>query len=171
MILGGPEPANYADEYLAAGADLIVTGEGEYALERLLAAGLDPAELAIDSRHHFSRTRWLGCIRTGPAQLIPNLDAQPWPDRERVDIPRYLRVWREHHGTGSVSVITARGCPYHCNWCSHSVYGKTHRRRSPNSVVDEVAWIARALPAGHAMAGRRRIHHSSRLDFRICGAR
>jgi len=33
VILGGPEPANYADEYLKAGADLIVTGEGEYALE------------------------------------------------------------------------------------------------------------------------------------------
>ncbi len=80
-------------------------------------------------------------FRTGPAQLIPNLDAQPWPDRERVDIPRYLKSWREHHGTGSVSVITARGCPYHCNWCSHSVYGNTHRRRSPQSVVDEVAWM------------------------------
>ncbi|MGH9557739.1 MAG: B12-binding domain-containing radical SAM protein, partial [Bryobacteraceae bacterium] len=40
-------------------------------------------------------------------------------------------------------VITARGCPYHCRWCSHSVYGKTHRRRSPASVAEEVAWIAK----------------------------
>ena len=38
-------------------------------------------------------------------------------------------------------VITARGCPYHCNWCSHSVYGHTHRRRSPAAVADEVEWI------------------------------
>ncbi len=29
VMLGGPEPANYAAEYLAAGADLIVAGEGE----------------------------------------------------------------------------------------------------------------------------------------------
>ena len=69
-------------------------------------------------------------VRTGAARLIPDLDAQPWPDRERIVIDRYLDVWREHHGTGSVSVITARGCPYHCPWCSHSTFGKTHRRRS-----------------------------------------
>jgi anaerobic magnesium-protoporphyrin IX monomethyl ester cyclase len=140
VILGGPEPANYADEYLRAGADLIVTGEGEVAIERLMAGHMDPADWASIPGIIFHASDG-SLVRTGPTQLIPNLDAQPWPDRERVDIPRYLRVWREHHGTGSVSIITARGCPYHCNWCSHSVYGKTHRRRSPKSVVDEVAWI------------------------------
>jgi radical SAM superfamily enzyme YgiQ (UPF0313 family) len=79
---------------------------------------------------------------TGPARQLSDLDAQPWPDRERVDIDQYLRAWRERHGAGSVSLITARGCPYHCRWCSHSTYGKTHRRRSPKAVVDEVEWIA-----------------------------
>jgi radical SAM superfamily enzyme YgiQ (UPF0313 family) len=140
VILGGPEPANYANEYLASGADLIVAGEGEYALERLLASRMDPAEWPSIPGIIF-RAPDGSVFRTGPTQLIPDLDAQPWPDRERADIPRYLKVWREHHGAGSVSLITARGCPYHCNWCSHSVYGKTHRRRSPKSVVDEVAWI------------------------------
>ena len=42
VILGGPEPSNYAEEFLAAGADLIVAGEAEWALERLLATGLTP---------------------------------------------------------------------------------------------------------------------------------
>lgn len=140
VILGGPEPANYAAEYLAAGADVIVAGEGEYAIEQLLGSGMQPAEWPLIPGIIF-RAPDGSVIRTGPARLIANLDSQPWPDRERVDIPRYLNVWRQHHGTGSVSVITARGCPYHCNWCSHSVYGKTHRRRSPKSVADEVAWI------------------------------
>ena len=141
VILGGPEPANYADEYLGAGADLIVTGEGEIALERLLASRMDPSGWRSIPGIVF-RALDGSVFRTAPTQLIANLDAQPWPDRERVDLPRYMQVWREHHGVGSVSVITARGCPYHCNWCSHSVYGKTHRRRSPASVVDEVEWIA-----------------------------
>ena len=38
MVLGGPEPANYAAEYLSAGADAIVNGEGEVSLEALLRA-------------------------------------------------------------------------------------------------------------------------------------
>jgi radical SAM superfamily enzyme YgiQ (UPF0313 family) len=118
VVMGGPEPANYADRYLAAGAHAVVPGEGELALEAILRGG-----------------------EPGPARLLPDLDAQPWPDRERIDIDQYLRAWREHHGAGSVSVITARGCPYHCRWCSHSTFGKTHRRRSAVAVVDEVEWI------------------------------
>jgi radical SAM superfamily enzyme YgiQ (UPF0313 family) len=80
-------------------------------------------------------------IRTAASLLIKDLDAQPWPDRERIDIERYLAAWRTAHGVGSVSLITARGCPYKCNWCSHSVFGMTHRRRSPKSVVSEIEWI------------------------------
>jgi radical SAM superfamily enzyme YgiQ (UPF0313 family) len=131
VVVGGPEPANYPGQYLAAGAHLVVSGEGELALEALLrGTPLEQIPGLIFSGGD-----------TGPARLLADLDAQPWPDRERIDIERYLRVWREHHGAGSVSVITARGCPYHCRWCSHSTFGKTHRRRSARGVVDEVEWI------------------------------
>ncbi|MES1258377.1 MAG: cobalamin B12-binding domain-containing protein, partial [Acidobacteriota bacterium] len=98
VMFGGPEPSNYAEEYLSHGGDLIVAGEGERAVERLAAAG-------------FERSAWLSIpgllfreagamVRTGSPELIRDLDAQPWPDRERVDIPRYLETWRTHHGTG-----------------------------------------------------------------------
>jgi radical SAM superfamily enzyme YgiQ (UPF0313 family) len=53
-------------------------------------------------------------------------------------------VWRENHGQGAVSLITARGCAYKCTWCSHAVYGYTHRRRSPQNVVAEVEQILEA---------------------------
>jgi radical SAM superfamily enzyme YgiQ (UPF0313 family) len=118
VVLGGPEPTNYADQYRAAGADYIIAGEGERALEQLLS-GVPP---------------------TAQAQ-VENLDTLPWPDRERIDLDRYLTAWREHHGASSVSLITARGCPYSCRWCSHSTFGQTHRRRSVGSVADEVEWI------------------------------
>jgi radical SAM superfamily enzyme YgiQ (UPF0313 family) len=134
VVLGGPEPVNYAEEYLATGADYIVRGEGERALEQLLSGNPAPAGVSF-------RDASGAVIRTAPGELIPDLDSLPWPDRERIDMDRYLTAWREKHGAGSVSLITARGCPYHCRWCSHSTYGKTHRRRSVPSVADEAEWI------------------------------
>lgn len=135
VVVGGPEPAGYPEEYLATGADLVVAGEGELALEAILAGA--PPE-SIPGLYFRADGK---VAHTGAACQVKDLDAQPWPDRERIDIERYLQAWRERHGQGSVSVITARGCPYHCRWCSHSTFGKTHRRRSAPAVVDEVAWI------------------------------
>jgi anaerobic magnesium-protoporphyrin IX monomethyl ester cyclase len=140
VILGGPEPSNYAEEYLAAGADIVVPGEAELSLEQLLTTGFDPAAWpAIDGI--IFRDANGHVVRNSAAQLLPDLNALPWPDRERIDIPRYMKTWRDYHGKSSISVITARGCPYKCNWCSHSVYGHTHRRRSPQAVAEEVEWL------------------------------
>src|SRR5256885_1245572 len=41
VIVGGPEPSNYADEYLAAGAHAVIPGEAETALEQLMAADFE----------------------------------------------------------------------------------------------------------------------------------
>ncbi|MEZ4768409.1 MAG: radical SAM protein [Caldilineales bacterium] len=143
VILGGPEPPYYAEDYLAAGADIVAVGEGELTLEELIPhlarhgmAGLEQVR-GIVYRDGAGRI-----VRTGPRPQIPDLSAQPWPDREAIDLERYLQTWHTHHGVRSVSLITARGCPYTCTWCSHSVFGETHRRRSVADVVDEVAWLA-----------------------------
>lgn len=146
VVAGGPEPASYAAEYLAAGADIVVEGEGERTLEELLAMGISPnssldtSVLANIRGIHYPGAGGAPCY-SGPREMISDLDRQPWPDRERIDLAQYLQAWHDHHGKGSVSVITARGCPYDCRWCSHSTYGKTHRRRSPANVADEVEWI------------------------------
>ena len=80
-------------------------------------------------------------MTSAPRPYIADLDALPNPDREAIDVGRYVETWRLHHGMGSVSLIGARGCPYHCEWCSHAVYGHTHRRRSPRHVADEVEYL------------------------------
>jgi radical SAM superfamily enzyme YgiQ (UPF0313 family) len=82
-----------------------------------------------------------GVVRTEPRPHIPDLDALPFPDRAAIDLPAYLRAWREHHGQASISLITARGCPYTCTWCSHAVFGSSHRQRGPKHVADEVEEI------------------------------
>ncbi|MEA2261082.1 MAG: anaerobic magnesium-protoporphyrin monomethyl ester cyclase [Acidobacteriaceae bacterium] len=141
-IVGGPEPGAYALEYLQAGADFVVFGEGELTVEELLesfrarstdahAAIAGIAYLDADGKMH----------ETPQRTQISDLDSQPWPARQAIDIHRYVKTWRDAHGKGSVNFITARGCPYKCRWCSHQVFGQTHRRRNPLLVVDEVEWL------------------------------
>jgi anaerobic magnesium-protoporphyrin IX monomethyl ester cyclase len=143
-IVGGPEPGAYALEYLQAGADFVVFGEGELTVGELLASfrcgARDPhTEICglayLDSEGHMHET--------GQRAQIADLDSQPWPARQAIDITRYVKTWRDAHGKGSINFITARGCPYKCRWCSHQVFGQTHRRRNPVLVVDEVEWLLR----------------------------
>jgi radical SAM superfamily enzyme YgiQ (UPF0313 family) len=127
VVLGGPESANYISEYLGSGADVIVIGEGELTMTELLGA------LARHGPHRLHEVAGVAfrdedgtIVRTG---------------ERAIDHGLYLDAWKKHHGASSINLITARGCPYRCNWCSHAVYGFTHRRRSPAQVADEVQWI------------------------------
>ena len=141
-IVGGPEPGAYALEYLQAGADFVVFGEGELTTQELLEAFRAGA---IDSCSNIPGLAYLdatGVMReTGHRPQISDLDGQPWPARHTIDVGRYVKTWRDAHGKGSINFITARGCPYKCRWCSHQVFGQTHRRRDPLLVVDEVEWL------------------------------
>lgn len=141
-VVGGPEPGAYVEQYLEVGADVVVIGEGELTLEELVPV---LRMRSPDQLHNVEGIAFRAVdgsiVRTKPRAQIRDIDAQPWPDRETINYSQYLDTWRKHHGQGSVSLITARGCPYHCRWCSHEVFGKTHRRRKPALVADELQWL------------------------------
>ena len=150
VVIGGPDPPHHAASYLDAGADVVVIGEGEQTLEELIVALSASAKATARQAAAPDLAKINGIVFKGdngkaastPARaLLPDLDGQPYPDREAIDLPRYLSAWRDRHGSGTVSLITARGCPYTCTWCSRSVFGETHRRRSVGNVADEVEAI------------------------------
>jgi radical SAM superfamily enzyme YgiQ (UPF0313 family) len=146
VIVGGPEPGAYAQEFLESGADFVVFGEGESTMQELLTAFRDGSSQSDDLwKVKIAGTAYLdaeGVFHQNPPRAqIADLDAQPWPARQAIDLHRYVNTWRTHHNQGSVNFITARGCPYKCRWCSHQVYGQTHRRRNPIKVVDELEWL------------------------------
>jgi len=142
VILGGPESANYAAEYLDVGADVIVIGEGELTLEELLPALARRGSHRLHDVHGIAfRDETGSIVHTRERTKIKDLDSLPLPDRAAIDHRQYLDAWKTHHGASSINLITARGCPYRCNWCSHAVYGYTHRRRSPAHVADEMQAI------------------------------
>jgi anaerobic magnesium-protoporphyrin IX monomethyl ester cyclase len=142
IVLGGPDPPHYAEQYLQHGADIVVIGEGEITLAELIP---HLAKHGLTGLGTIKGIAWLDdagkLVENEPRPMIADLSSHPWADREAIDIEHYMRVWKEHHGMSSVSVIQARGCPYTCTWCSHSVFGNTHRRRKPDDAADELLWI------------------------------
>ncbi|HEV8538651.1 MAG TPA: radical SAM protein, partial [Bacteroidota bacterium] len=140
VIVGGPDVPEYAEQYLEHGADVAVIGEGEAAMDELLPALLNKSSLSPISGIVY-RDDAGTIVRTPPRDLIQDLDSLPLPDRDAIDLAEYIGTWKTHHGMGSVSLICARGCPFTCTWCSRSVFGETHRRRSAKNVVDEIEMI------------------------------
>lgn len=161
VVVGGPDPPNYAEAYLAAGADVVVFGEGEATLAELLpilnhrpvpsgllaSGSMASGRLDRDALARVAGIAYLdgdGNLQKGPPRpALRDLDALGRPDREAIDLQAYLDCWRQHHGYGSLNIITARGCPFRCRWCSHSVFGFGHTRRSPENVAEEVAELQR----------------------------
>ena len=84
-VVGGPEPGAYAQEYLEAGADFVVFGEGELTMADLLEALRAGASDQIANISGLAFLDEQGAMqRTGPRAQISNLDAQPWPAREAI---------------------------------------------------------------------------------------
>ena len=82
-------------------------------------------------------------VRTQPQEYIKNLDFLPFPARHLLPMEKYLKQ-RTLHGSDVVrppatTMITSRGCPFNCVFCSiHTVLGWKWRPRSPENVVDEI---------------------------------
>jgi radical SAM superfamily enzyme YgiQ (UPF0313 family) len=77
-----------------------------------------------------------GGIQINPPQtFIKDLDSVPHPARELLDLDRY-RMRRKR----STMIITSRGCPHACAYCSaHLVMGSSFRARTPEAIVQEMA--------------------------------
>ena len=140
IVLGGPEVRYSADEFLQHGADFIVLGEGEETCLELvehLQTDLEP--MNVKGLVYKDRTGHIH--KTGEREKMRNLDELPLPARDLIDMDLYLQAWKKAHGKHAISVNTMRGCPYTCKWCSRAVYGLSYRRRSPESVVEELLHI------------------------------
>jgi anaerobic magnesium-protoporphyrin IX monomethyl ester cyclase len=141
IILGGPEPPFYAEEFLNTGADIIVDGEGEATMKELCGELSKPEPALHKIRGIIFKDEGNNTVRTPARELINDIDNLPMPDRESVKLNLYLDTWKNAHGYSSVSVNTMRGCPYTCKWCSHSVYGLTYRRLSPERTAYEIEYV------------------------------
>ena len=85
-IVGGPEPGAYALEYLQAGADFVVFGEGELTVGELLASfrvGATGSYTEISGLAYLDSEGQMH--ETGQRSQIADLDSQPWPARQAIE--------------------------------------------------------------------------------------
>jgi radical SAM superfamily enzyme YgiQ (UPF0313 family) len=133
LVVGGVHPSFCTDQMLRQyGADVVVIGEGERTLPELCSALEQGAPL--EGVHGISYKEGDRILMTSPREPVKNLDELPIPDYS------YARPFIERSRTGFL--ITSRGCPVRCTFCSTSSYwGQKVRMHSPKRVVDEIEML------------------------------
>ena len=150
IVLGGTHPTVCAEDLIQKDyVDFVVRGEGEHAFLELLNHLQGTSETSRSFREVCNLTyRESGRIVSTPQQFIRNLDELPTPARHLLNMEFYiekgLMQGLADRGSRATTMITSRGCPARCVFCSiHSVWGYRYRAHSPNYVLDEVAEIKR----------------------------
>ncbi len=84
-------------------------------------------------------------IANAARQQIEDLDSLPFPAWHLLDMELYLGLTLKSRFTmrsPSLTMVSSRGCPQHCVYCTiHSVWGNKWRGRSPKNVVDEIEFL------------------------------
>jgi anaerobic magnesium-protoporphyrin IX monomethyl ester cyclase len=157
-VLEGQHPSARPEDCLAnPDVDFVVIGEPENTIFELVdALGKETRDL--------KKIRGVGFVKNGvpvitvPRPLLEDLDSLPFPARHLLPMEEYYAVVKENPLRGEVSkpwtiMITSRGCPYDCVFCTHhTVWGRKWRGRSPENVVDELEQVIKT-------------YHVKQIDF------
>lgn len=140
FIIGGPGSANLASSRLhESGYSVICYGEGERTIVELMKAfekGLPLKDVKGISFLHNNQE-----VRTAPRELIENLDEIPFPARDLLDMKKYLSIWKGRMGVTSTQVVSSRGCPFSCRFCSKNIFGRRIRFVSHIRVIEEMRQV------------------------------
>jgi anaerobic magnesium-protoporphyrin IX monomethyl ester cyclase len=139
LVVGGPLPS-WSPECFLDVFDVVVVGEGEETLPELadrIAHGL-----ALSDVRGLVYRDGKRIVNTAPRELIEDLDGLAFPTRELFDNEAYKKYYLDRFGYSTASMITSRGCPFSCDFCSRPIFGADMRTRSVTNIVDEVEEIA-----------------------------
>lgn len=140
IILGGAHASLLPEETLttAPQIDIAVRGEGEETITELLQALEDKQPL--DSIPGINYRRNGEIISTAARSTNVDLDSLPFLAHHLLPWKRYKPYPPYGRALPFTTLITSRGCPYDCSFCSKPIFGNKFRGQSPERVVDEVAY-------------------------------
>ncbi|MBT3926436.1 MAG: B12-binding domain-containing radical SAM protein [Rhodospirillaceae bacterium] len=143
-VLGGPHASSFPLKMIEEEAlDYVVMGEGEQRLHYLLEALENGETVSLQGiLGSAADADLLRPNKKAPIKFIPNLDDLPIPAYDLVDIDRYFHLQSHgyaprvrEYGKRAVTILTSRGCPHQCVFCSiQSTMGYKFRHHSPEYV-------------------------------------
>ncbi len=140
IVLGGVQATLFPQKYINNKfIDFIVVGEGEIVFENLLNA--------LENKTDFSHIKGLAWKKdqnffVNPLEEhIKDIDALPFPARHLFDLKLY-HPSAQLRGKKTFHIVTSRGCPYRCGFCScHKTFGHTYRFNKTDRVIKEIKYL------------------------------
>ncbi|MDE2450706.1 MAG: B12-binding domain-containing radical SAM protein [Gammaproteobacteria bacterium] len=156
VIVGGSDATDAPDAYMAAGAEVVLHGEGLEALEALVSRlDVRPDIDVADLIHGLSGVASQASTRATFSAAEPHRGSRrkqaepPSPAWDLVDIERYRTVWREAHGYFSLNMAASRGCSFRCAWCAKPIWGSQYLQRGAADVAAEMTQLKRQFGPDH----------------------
>jgi magnesium-protoporphyrin IX monomethyl ester (oxidative) cyclase len=144
-VLSGLHPSARPIDCLShPNIDFVIIGEPEYTTLELVNV------LGQGNENNLKKIMGIGYMKNGlpiitpPRPVIQDLDSLPFPARHLLPMEAYFSAVKENPLRGEIckpwaTMVTSRGCPYDCVFCSvHTLMGKQWRGRSPENVVNEI---------------------------------
>jgi len=135
VIMGGIHVTFFPDEALNY-CDYVVRGEGEETIIELLEA--------LENHSGLEKVRGISyksdnrTIHNPARELVKNLDIIPDFSLIEGYVEHHKKLWTRFIGE-SISIMTSRGCPFSCKFCSIiKVFGNSFRFRSIDSVIEDI---------------------------------
>lgn len=139
VVVGGPGTLNNK-AFFDAGCNIICNGEGEVTICEIADYLKGKKQLKGIKGISYSENGKI--INNEPRELINNLDALPFPDREKTSFDKYYDFHKFTMRMPFTTLITSRGCPNNCSFCTSHVFWKRKvRSRSPENIVKEIEEI------------------------------
>lgn len=138
ITIGGPHITILKEEAFNSFFDYAFIGESEQSFPLFLQR--------FEKGEEFSEVKGLlfrekGQVRfTGQADPIDDIDSLPFPARHLLKMDKY-KIGTLKGTKTFAPIMTMRGCPFRCIFCSTKVFGKAVRLRSPKLVVQEIKLV------------------------------
>lgn len=140
VVMGGYHPTfNFIETLEDENVDIVIRGEGEYIMLNLVQALENQSSLHDVKGIVFEDKNSKEIVVNPEAPLIQDLDELPFPALNILPMKKYRLLDMDTHMT---TMITTRGCPMQCSFCSSAaMHGKKIRERSVENIVDEIEYL------------------------------